>query len=138
MRTRLIVCVVGVVLAVAGWAVNPAAAADNAADLSVKSDLRELAIAMETFYTDHASYPGRREVEYDGVRRIAVGDYAVRLGRENRLGTIRLTDDAQAYCVRVIRVEGASKTSQPWRYVSDRGGMQPGTCPDRFSRIVAR
>ncbi len=113
-----------------------AQAQDNAADLSVKSDQRDMANAMETYYTDHQAYPRARNVGYDGKRTVTIGSETLRLGMGNRLGTIRLTNDREAYCLRVVRANGASQTSTAWRYVSDRGGTQPGVCPSRFGIVL--
>jgi hypothetical protein len=113
-----------------------AQAQDNAADLSVKSDQRDMANVMETYYADHGGFPRARHVGYDGTRTVTIGSENLRLGKGNRLGTIRLTKDREAYCLRVVRAKGASQTSSAWRYVSDRGGTQPGVCPPRFGIVL--
>jgi type IV pilus assembly protein PilA len=114
----------------------PAQAADNAADLSVKSDMRTIATEMETFLTDNSYYPRARDVAYNGIRQISIGSVELVLGKGNRLGTIRLTADRQLYCIRVVRAAGAKQASKAWSYLSDRGGIQAGVCPQRFSKTV--
>ncbi len=119
-------------------ALAPAAhGADNDADLAVKSDLRNVANDLETFYTDHQHYPGRQALAYDGVRRVDIGPKSVRLNRGDRLAALRLTSDRGAYCVHVVRAQGASDTTKPWSYVSDKGGLVSGGCPKRFSKHIA-
>jgi type II secretory pathway pseudopilin PulG len=115
----------------------PSSAQDNAADLAVKSDLRSIANQLETYYTNHQTYPGTRAVAYDGVRDVQIGRKVVKLGRGDRLGTIRLTSDRQSYCIRVKRSRGTIDTSRLWSYVSDRGGIVPGGCPARHTKKVA-
>jgi hypothetical protein len=113
-----------------------AAARDNEADSSVKTDLRYLATEMETYFTDHQSYPGDRAVQYDGRRSVQIGDATHRLKVGDRLGTVRLTRDRDAFCLQVVRVPSASETSEPWLYVSDKGGIIVGSsCPARFTRV---
>ncbi len=56
---------------VATAALSPTAlGADNDADVAVKDDLRNVANQLETYFTDHQHYPGKRAVTYDGARRV--------------------------------------------------------------------
>jgi hypothetical protein len=137
MPLRLTIAVVGVTLALAAPIATHAAAEENAADLSVKSDERSLATLMETYLTDHSTYPQAGDVDYNGTRKVTIGS-SLRLGKGNRLGTIRLTRDGYDYCLRVVRADGAAKTTKAWSFVSDRGGIRSGACPDRFRRVVVR
>ena len=138
MRTgsRIVSALAAVVLC--GMLVPQAEAQQNKADAAVQSDIRNLATVMETFFTDHSRYPHARDVTYNGRRAVKFLGDTLHLQSGDRLGAIRLTDDAQSYCLHVVRTKGASQTTRPWSYVSDRGGMRRGTCPSRFSKVVVR
>jgi len=137
MPNRSLLITVAVVLALIAPLGAHAAAEESAADLSVKSDDRGLATLMETYLTDHSKYPRADDVDYDGTRNVTIGS-SLRLGKGNRLGTIRLTKNGDNYCLRVVRADGAAQTTKAWSFVSDRDGIRSGACPDRFRKIVVR
>ena len=111
-KNRLTGSVIVLTLTLAASITTHAAAEDSVVDLSVKSDDRGLATLMETYLTDHSRYPRPQDVDYDGRRNVTIGS-SIRLGKGNRLGTIRLTRDGYDYCLRVVRVNGAEQATNP-------------------------
>ncbi len=139
MTLRRATAVLTIAVACSGLAFSTPATATNStnsADRAVQSDLRYIANEMETYFTDHQKYPGSRAITVSG-RLVAIGSEPVRLSKSNRLGTIRLTKDRWAFCVRVVRKADASATTRRWSYVSDKGGIMRGGCPARFSKVSA-
>ncbi len=88
----------------------------NAVDASVKSDLRSLAIEMESVYTDTEAYP-------------AALPTTVKTSGQNTFSLTEYGTPATSYC---IAGDPGSKGSHVWVYESDNGGLQPSTvtaCP---------
>ncbi len=105
----------------------PHAAASGAGQLAAaKTDVRTMAVAEEKQFTAHHSYYSVRRpanvVVFDGTRvAITAGDQE----------SVWLDAAGSAYCIVATTSSGRSAV-----YVSDRGGLQPGTvhrCPAGFA-----
>ena len=84
----------------------------SAVDASMKSDLRNAAVLVESYRTEHASYPA------------AIGVIAGQLRMDD--GTdIALSVDAggEAFCLVATRRPGVPPGSGAWSYDSDGGGL---------------
>lgn len=89
----------------------------KAVDSSIKSDLRTVATALETEYTDTQVYP-------------ATAPAGTKLSPDNTV-SISLNTTNDAYCL----VGHNAKATQDWVYVSSAGGLQPKAtlaCPATF------
>ncbi|MDX6285418.1 MAG: type pilus assembly protein PilA [Frankiales bacterium] len=91
-------------------------------DASLKSDLRNAANAMETYYTSNDVYP----VSLDGTvwsgNAVALDGEAVKLSGNNSI-TLKFNAAGDAYCL----VGTNPKASRPtgFFYISSVGGIQP-------------
>ncbi|PRY17905.1 type IV pilin protein [Kineococcus rhizosphaerae] len=118
----VVVIVIGILAAIAVPVML--AQRQKAADASLKTDLRALAEAEETYYTDHEGYLPlaltAQPVIIDAVPISPANSVAVTV---NPAGT--------AFCV----LASSPKTPRPWVFVSSRGGQQPASvtsCPASF------
>jgi type II secretion system protein G len=100
----------------------------KAGDAAVKSDLRSVATALETAFTDNNAYPAAGDTSADvgalpaagGV--LSVAGESVRLSPNDAVAEIRYKADGSAFCVRVTSTKGSNTTGYTW--LSDQGGMQ--------------
>ncbi|MGQ0846212.1 MAG: type II secretion system protein [Sporichthyaceae bacterium] len=111
----------------------------KAADASAKSDLRSVATALETAFTDNATYPAAGATAADlgalpltGGGTLAVAGESVRLSPNNTVAEVRYNGPAAtatAFCIRVVSSKGSTATGYTW--MSDAGGMQSAAaiCP---------
>ncbi|WP_019874589.1 type II secretion system protein [Sporichthya polymorpha] len=106
----------------------------KAADASVKSDVRSVATALETAFTDNAAYPaagtGATELGTLPVAggTLSVAGEQVRLSPNNTVAEVRYNAaaaSATAFCVRIVSSKGSNATGFVWR--SDAGGLQPAS-----------
>jgi type IV pilus assembly protein PilA len=103
----------------------------KAVDASMKSDLRTVAVEMETSFTDNNAYPAVATPATGGVATLtpAVGAATtVTLSNQNVVnGTVPARAGATGtYCLLAVRATGAQAGSQTaWVYISDKGGLQP-------------
>jgi len=87
----------------------PSSLATSRVDADVKSDLRELAIDEETYFTDHASYATAAQLGCACTTSLHHGDtFVLHLNRLN------------SYC---IAGHSSTAPSRWWVYASDRGGV---------------
>ena len=96
----------------------------KAADAGVKTDLRALAEAQETHYTDHETYLA-----------VPVSSAPVVIDRidlsPGNAASVTLNAHGTAYCVTGTN----PRASHPWVYLSSAGGQQPASvtsCPASF------
>ncbi|GAB3598958.1 hypothetical protein GCM10027586_01340 [Kineococcus gypseus] len=96
----------------------------KAADAGLKTDLRALAEAQETHYTDFQAY-----LPVAPTSTPTVVD-AIDLSPGNSV-SVTLNAGGSAYCV----LASNPRASRPWVYVSSAGGQQPASvtaCPASF------
>ena len=93
-------------------------------DASVKSDLRNLATAEETYLTDYNVYtntPGNTT-----FKQSAVSNYSSTASSP----TVKLDGTNSGYCI-----VGVAASGNTWIYDSENGGLQPSsttTCPSKY------
>lgn len=101
----------------------------KAVDSSMKSDLRTVANAVETYYTDAQSYSainGRT-----GTGSIDFG--ASNVAQLSNGNTLTVETTTNGFCIEAVRTAAASASSKPnpqsdaWVYKSDAGGIQPAS-----------
>jgi prepilin-type N-terminal cleavage/methylation domain-containing protein len=105
----------------------------KAEDASGKADVRGVAIAMETAFTDHDSYPAAAQISNGSSAAqpggsITIGTEQVRLSPDDYLAGIRYSPTG-AFCAQVVNIQGTDRTNGVvWQ--SDHGGLQPAgsTC----------
>lgn len=87
-------------------------------DSAMRSDLKTVANAQESYYLDHSGYLASGD---------AAADLSIDLSTGNTAAvTLAPGGRADVFCVRVSRVAGMSPGSQAAHvYISDRGGIQP-------------
>jgi prepilin-type N-terminal cleavage/methylation domain-containing protein len=91
----------------------------KAMDASAKSDARSLATQIESFYTEDLSYPGDAAYAFTGPE-VALGSEIVRMSPGN-IPSVHVNDTGTAFCV---SVENPGKSSHPYVWQSDNGGLQ--------------
>lgn len=90
-------------------------------DASIKSDLRNVANQMESYYTDYEIYPtGLGSTTFQGYQ--VVGNELVRISTGNRI-RVDFNAAGDAYCLQGTNSKGSDTTG--WFYVSSVGGLQP-------------
>lgn len=101
----------------------------KAVDSSMKSDLRTVATAMETIFTDTQSYAdlqgdtgGAMTASQINLTYGAAGSETVALSNGNEV-TVTVAN-ANEFCLTAERVPGASDASNDWVYDSRAGGLQ--------------
>ncbi|MEW1957554.1 prepilin-type N-terminal cleavage/methylation domain-containing protein [Kineococcus sp. NPDC059986] len=94
----------------------------KAVDSSLKSDLRTIAQAEETAYTDTQTYVQATTAANAPVPVPSASD-TVKISKDNSF-TITLNSDGTAYCI-VGKNAKASDTVNGLVYVSNKGGLQP-------------
>lgn len=83
---------------------------EKAVDAGIESDLKSIATAEETYYTDNQSYTA------------AVGDLdSFKLSKNNTLVTLAPSGDGKSFCAEISNTGGSGKTF--W-YDSATGGLQ--------------
>ncbi|WP_369052266.1 type IV pilin protein [Kineococcus terrestris] len=92
----------------------------KAVDSSIKSDLKTIATAMETSYTDSGNYAAPTGT----APTLTVGTDTVKVTAGNTF-TVTVNADKTAYCI--LGSADAGKASQAWVYKSDQGGQQPSS-----------
>jgi prepilin-type N-terminal cleavage/methylation domain-containing protein len=93
----------------------------KAYDASVKSDLRNVANQMESYYTDYESYPlALTGATFSGYQ--VLGNELVRISTGNRIA-INFNSTNDAYCLQGTNPKASDTTG--WFYVSSLGGLQP-------------
>ncbi|MGQ0846211.1 MAG: type II secretion system protein [Sporichthyaceae bacterium] len=100
----------------------------KAADASAKSDLRSVATALETAFTDAASYPTGATITNTSSAAatggsIAVSGESVKLSPNNWVKFIGYNVGATAFCAQVVSTKGTD-TTNGYVWKSDQGGMQ--------------
>jgi prepilin-type N-terminal cleavage/methylation domain-containing protein len=108
----------------------------KAGDAAVKSDLRSVATALETAFTDANTYPVTTAANTTSVAAggtAVIGGENIRLSPNDTIAEIKYNAAtaaaASAFCVRVVSAKGSTTTGFTW--VSDAGGMQnpaPANC----------
>jgi type IV pilus assembly protein PilA len=97
----------------------------KAVDSSMKSDLRTVANAAETYFTDSQAYPAAANVTQAGqVVTVGAADNTARVSTGNTI-TYAL-DGADGFCVAAANPNG----SHGWAYKSKAGGLQPAATTD--------
>ena len=95
----------------------------KAADSSVKSDVRSIATAVETYFTDSATYPALNSITYAGGVLTVAGGEIVRMSPNNTPVALGLNAAGNAFCVQVTSPKGSDPTDgYVWK--SDQGGLQ--------------
>jgi type IV pilus assembly protein PilA len=103
----------------------------KAVDASLKSDLRTVAVEMETAFTDNNAYPVVTGVLATGGSAtltpvLPAVPSTVTLSNQNVITSAAPVLRAGAYCLMGVRATGAQAASQAtWVYISDKGGLQP-------------
>jgi prepilin-type N-terminal cleavage/methylation domain-containing protein len=93
----------------------------KAYDASVKSDLRNVANQMESYYTDYDTYPlALTGSTFSGYQ--VLGNELVRISTGNRIA-INFNSNTDAYCLQGTNPKASDATG--WFYVSSLGGLQP-------------
>ncbi|WP_432498475.1 type IV pilin protein [Kineococcus auxinigenes] len=104
----------------------------KAVDSSIKSDLKTIATAMETSFTDAQVYPTVAVSGTTATLTQAAGTgttastETVKISTGNTF-TVTSTNSGNGYCIVGSRINGASAASQNWVYNSDAGGLQPAS-----------
>jgi type II secretion system protein G len=93
----------------------------KAVDTQLKSDLRSVAVSVETYFTDNSAYPA--SISQSGVSLTITTGMVVRLSSGDAIAytTPARTGAANTYCL----VASNTGASQNWVYISDKGGLQP-------------
>src|ERR1700759_4945395 len=97
----------------------------KAVDASMKSDLRTVAISIETYYTDNNAYPASITVSGNSVTITTGMTVGLSQGDTVSYQTPARTGATNTFCVIASRTAGSSSGSQNWVYISDKGGLQP-------------
>lgn len=93
----------------------------KAVDAGIKSDLRNVANTLESYYTDFDSYPtSLGGVSFAGYT--VVGNELVRVSTGNSI-LVSFNAGSDAYCLQGTNPRGTDSTG--WFYVSSAGGLQP-------------
>ena len=88
---------------------------EKATDSSMKSDLRTLATAQETYLVDNQKYTAA----------LADLDVTMSTGNVATLTTPAVSTRPNSFCVTVTRATGSSTGSETaWVYINDKGGIQ--------------
>ena len=91
-------------------------------DAGIKSDLKQVANEMESFFTDAQVYPG---IPADVTIQLTTGNViAIRLNNATAA-------NATAYCIQAFNLKGsATSVTDAYVYLSDGGGLQAaqGAC----------
>ncbi len=100
----------------------------KAADASVKSDVRSVATALETAFTDTAAYPNAPEITNTTSAAstggsIVIAGETVKLSPNNWVKAIKYNGAVTAFCVQVVSTKG-SETTNGYVWKSDAGGLQ--------------
>jgi type IV pilus assembly protein PilA len=97
----------------------------KAVDSSMKSDLRTVAVQMETYFTDNSSYP--TSITMSGTTATLATGFSVNLSSGDLVSvtTPARSGSVNTYCLIMSRTSGAMAGSQNWVYISDKGGLQP-------------
>jgi prepilin-type N-terminal cleavage/methylation domain-containing protein len=95
----------------------------GAVDASEKSDLRTISTDIESYYTDNQAYPADSATGFVGTANaVRVHGVDVRTSRDSSF-EYSLNAAAEAYCL----VSSNPRDSHDWVYISNKGGLQPGT-----------
>jgi type IV pilus assembly protein PilA len=90
-------------------------------DASIKSDLRNVANIIESYYTDFETYPtSLAGTSFAGYQ--VLGNELVRVSTGNRIA-VDFNTAADAYCLQGTNPRGTDANG--WFYVSSQGGVQP-------------
>jgi prepilin-type N-terminal cleavage/methylation domain-containing protein len=100
----------------------------KAADAAVKSDVRSVATALETAFTDTEAYPLAAAITNPSSAAVTGGGVVisgetVKLSPNDYLATINYNAASTAFCTQVVSTKGSDATGYVWK--SDQGGMQP-------------
>jgi prepilin-type N-terminal cleavage/methylation domain-containing protein len=90
-------------------------------DASLKSDLRNVATIMESYYTDYETYP----VSLSGTNFAGysvLGNELVRISSGNTI-RVNFNGAVDAYCLQGTNPKATDATG--WFYISSQGGLQP-------------
>ncbi len=100
----------------------------KAVDSSIKSDLRTIANAMETSYTDTQSYPTVAAITGTATGATApVGSESVKLSANN---SFEITSDPNGFCISGTNPKSNATDGAAFWYSSFAGGLQPGAPGD--------
>jgi prepilin-type N-terminal cleavage/methylation domain-containing protein len=117
----------------------------KAGDAAVKSDLRSVATAYETAFTDNNTYPVTTAATTTAVAAggtATIAGESVRLSPNDTIAEVGYNAPtaaaATAFCVRVVSSKGTNTTGFTW--ISDQGGLQPisvTACPTGYTNAPA-
>src|SRR3954454_24526374 len=92
----------------------------KAVDASLKSDLRNVANQMESYYTDYAVYPTALSgASFAGYQ--VLGNELVRISTGNRIA-VNFNAAQDAYCLQGTNPKSSNAVG--WFYISSNGGLQ--------------
>ena len=93
----------------------------KAVDASIKSDLRNVANQMESYYVDFNTYPTTlASTTFSGFS--TLGNELIRISSGNVIA-VNFNATGDAYCLQGTNPRGTDSTG--WFYVSSMGGLQP-------------
>jgi type IV pilus assembly protein PilA len=97
----------------------------KAVDSSMKTDLRTVAVAMDTYFADNNSYPAA--ITTSGTTATIATGLTVKLSEGNTVSATvpARTGATDTYCLIMSRTSGSSAATQNWVYINDQGGIQP-------------
>ena len=95
----------------------------KAVDAGIKSDIRTVATAMETDFTDAQVYPSvSTNAATATTLTVGSADTAITLGN---VITVKLSTNKDKFCIFAINAKGTSATDG-FTWISDKGGLQAG------------
>jgi type IV pilus assembly protein PilA len=98
----------------------------KAVDAGLKTDLRTVAVSVETYFTDNNAYPVS-DITSSGTTFSTATNLNVNLTTGDVIAykSPATVGRSNVYCLIASRAAGASSASQNWVYISDKGGLQP-------------
>jgi prepilin-type N-terminal cleavage/methylation domain-containing protein len=88
-------------------------------DASIKSDLRNVATNIESYYADYETYPTSN---FTMAGYTTLGNEFVRITTGDVI-QVNFNSDDSAYCL--VGTNPRSSTPGGWYFISDEGGLQP-------------
>jgi prepilin-type N-terminal cleavage/methylation domain-containing protein len=98
---------------------------EKAVDASAKSDARVIATQLESFHTDTEVYPSAADYSFT-TPRVTIGDETVTMSPGN-VPSVYVNIGGTAYC---ISVDNPGRSTRPWVWQGDRGGLQTDRAAD--------
>lgn len=105
----------------------------KAVDSSIKSDLRTIAQAEETAFTDSQTYTAVATTTANAAVPVPSTADSVKVSKDNSF-TVTVNSAGTAYCIQGKNAKASDPTNGLF-YISSLGGMQPNTtsaCPATF------